>query len=48
MVKKEEENNSGTGYEDGQSLLFSTTARFCDIKHATKQLTFVFTFDYNN
>ena len=45
---EKEEDNSGTGYEDGQYSLFSTTALFYDIKHTTKLLTFVFLFDYNN
>ena len=51
MIKKEdkkEETNSGTGYEDGQYiLLFSTTARFCDMKQMMKLLTLIFSFDYN-
>ena len=42
-VVKEEEDYSGTGYEEGQ---YSTTARFwfCDKKQTTKLLTFVSSF----
>ena len=43
MVK--EEDNSGTGYEDGQ---YPFVVWFCDIKQMTKLLTFVFSFDHNN
>ena len=46
--KKEKEIIPGLGTRTDSTLLFSATARFYDIKHTTKLLTFVFLFDYNN
>ena len=43
-MRNEEKDNSGTGYEEGSTLLFSTTARFCNIKQTKKLL---FSFDYD-
>ena len=39
---------SGAGYEDGSTVLFSTTARFCNIETKTKLLIFDFWFDCYN
>ena len=48
MVKKEEEDNPGTGYEDGQYPFVLYNRAVLPHKIMMKQLIFVFLFDLNN
>ena len=48
MVKKEEEDNSGTGYEDGQYPLVLYNRAVLPLFKNNNDVNFVFSLDLNN